>query len=290
VTLEPRISGDGSFSLFCVATGEGFHSADGAKEEARRVFVRPAALHRFPPGASLRVVEVAVGTGTNTAALLEEGLPSGIDLQWWGLEQDRRPLALALADPTFQQQWTAQALARLRELAGGDHLLWGDARRRLADLPQDLWGNCDLVLLDAFSPPRTPQLWSLEFLGQLAQLLQPRGRLLTYCCAAAVRRALICSGLYLAAIPPAAEARGGSRWSGGTVASRSPLAPGDSGLLPLSPMELEHLASRAGEPYRDPGGQGSREELLAWREQAQATSTAEPASQWRRRWGLDAHR
>ena len=62
---------DGSFSLFSTAVGEGFHSGRGALAEARSKFVAPAALERWGPGARLRVVDVCVGTGCNTAALLE---------------------------------------------------------------------------------------------------------------------------------------------------------------------------------------------------------------------------
>lgn len=287
--LKPRITGDGSFSLFCETTGEGFHCAEGAKAEAQRVFVAPAGLERFAFGSPLKVVEVAVGTGTNTAALLEATLARGLELRWWGLEQDPRPLALALGDVTFGSQWSASALEALRQLTSSEQLLWGDARRRLADLPPELTGACDLVLLDAFSPQRCPQLWSVEVLSRLARLLRPEGRLLTYSCAAAVRRGLEQAGLQLAAIPaaPGAPSRG-ERWSGGTAASPSVLPTGH--LQALSPMEREHLASRAGEPYRDPTGQGQREDLLALRQAAQARSPAEPASAWRRRWGMGARR
>ena len=45
----------------------------------------------------------------------------------------------------------------------------------------------DLILLDAFSPQRCPELWSEEFLGALARRLEPQGRLLTYSRSAACR-------------------------------------------------------------------------------------------------------
>ena len=314
----PRLSGDGSFSLFCPQTGEAFHSADGAVAEAQRVFVQPAALERFVAGSRLRVVEVAVGTGTNTAALIEAATSLGLQLEWWGLELDPAPLELALADASFQGQWRPDTLECLRQLVGSERLLWGDARQRVADLlagrcPAEhpvsgatalagamdgppslhsdglqgcgpLAGRCDLVLLDAFSPRRCPGLWSQEFLGRLAQLLQPNGRLLTYSSAAAVRRALDHAGLHLAAIAATAGASVDC-WSAGTVASPSPL-PGTAPLRPLTPMEQEHLVCRAGETYRDPTGMASAAAILAERQQRQACSSAESAGQWQRRWGI----
>jgi tRNA U34 5-methylaminomethyl-2-thiouridine-forming methyltransferase MnmC len=291
--LERRLTRDGSYSLWSARFGESFHSADGALREARQVFMGPAELERFPTGHTLTVVEVAVGTGTNTATLLEAVERQGLRLHWWGLELDPAPLAMALADERFRAQWSPPVLERLAELGRSDRLLWGDGRSRLRDLVGPLAGRCDLILLDAFSPRRCPELWSVEVLGGLARLLAPGGRLLTYSSAAAVRRALEMVGLRLAAVPLPASARPGpdSRqvWSAGTVASPTALPP-TARLRPLSPMEREHMDSRAGEPYRDPSGRAGAAEILASRARAQAGSGAEPTSAWQRRWGIERRR
>jgi tRNA U34 5-methylaminomethyl-2-thiouridine-forming methyltransferase MnmC len=285
--LRPRATADGSFSLWSEAFGEGFHCAAGALGEARATFIEPAGLERLPPGATLQVVEVAVGTGTNTAALIEAAADRRLRLAWCGLECDRRPLALALADARFRAQWRPGTLAALEHHTTSG-LLLGDARQRLADLAP-LAGRVDLVLLDAFSPRRCPQLWTQEFLAALARLLAPRGRLLTYSAAAAVRRSLELAGLQIATIgPSAALAPGGrpARWSGGTAASPSPL-PHAGPLAPLSLQEREHLATAAAEPYRDPTGRAEAAAITAARASAQAAGAAGSTSAWRRRWRLD---
>jgi len=298
--LRPRLGADGSYSLFSPRFGEGFHGGIGALSEARAKFVAPAQLERFAPGQRLKVVDVGFGLGTNSAALWEAAEARGLVLEIWGLECDPQPLALALAAPAFQGQWQAGTLLRLERLLawgrdGNAQLLWGDARQRLPQLLGDgrLAARCDLVLLDAFSPQRCPELWTLEFLAQLARLLQPRGRLLTYCCAAAVRRSLQWAGLTLASIqpPPKQDAGADTAWSFGTAASPSTLVPGggsgDGPLRPLTAMERDHLHTRAAEPYRDPSGQASAAAILAARQQAQAFSTAGSTSAWRRRWGVE---
>ena len=279
---EPRRSADGSFSLWSPEVGEGFHGSEGALLEARQKFVRPAGLERFAPGRRLTVLELAVGTGTNTAALLEAAAARGLELNWWGLELDPTPQALALADAGFRAQWPAPLLQRLEGLLQGPSLLWGDARRRLPELLPALAGRCDLVLHDAFSPRRCPELWSVELLGQLAALLAPQGRLLTYCSAAAVRQGLRLAGLELAAI----TAEASERWSDGTAASPTPLPP-EPGLRPLGPMEQEHLATRAGVPYRDPDGRGAPAAILERRRLEQLGGGGGSTSAWRRRWGLE---
>jgi tRNA U34 5-methylaminomethyl-2-thiouridine-forming methyltransferase MnmC len=295
--LRPLVGADGSFSLFSERFAEGFHAGAGALSEAWTKFVQPAQLERFIPGQNLRVVDVGFGLGTNSAALWEAAVARGLELELWGLECDPHPLRLALASPAFRRQWQASTVLKLENLLaqgldGNALLLWGDARQRLPELlgERQLAGQCDLVLLDAFSPQHCPELWSLEFLSQLARLLKPQGRLLTYCCAAAVRHSLGLARLELASIQPpaelAVELAAANAWSYGTAASPTALASGGP-LRPLAPLELEHLHTRAAEPYRDPSGQATAAAILAARQRAQAASKATSTSAWRRRWGLE---
>ena len=288
--LKPVRTEDGSFSLFSPAMGEAFHSGRGALAEARHKFVAPAGLAAFGPGQGLRVLDVCVGTGSNSAALIEACQARSLELQWFGLEIDPEPLRLALADAGFRGQWQPSALAALEQLCGGPTLLWGDARRRLPELLNGQRGQFDLVLHDAFSPSRCPQLWTVEFLAGLAALLRPQGRLLTYCSAAAVRQALRLAPLEIAAIAaPSGLRQQRSDWSGGTAASPSPLT-GDPLLRPLSPMEEEHLLTSAAEPYRDPDGTADRATIQRERQRIQrlrmASGAVEATDSWRRRWGL----
>ena len=79
-------------------------------------------------------------------------------------------------------------------------------------------------------------------------------------------------------------------WSGGTVASPSALEPAPF-WRELSPMERDHLASAAGEPYRDPTGTAEPASILARRLEAQAAALASgerfSSGAWRRHWGVD---
>jgi tRNA U34 5-methylaminomethyl-2-thiouridine-forming methyltransferase MnmC len=294
--LQPRLTADGSLSLWSERFGEAFHSGLGAHTEAIDKFVAPAQLERFPPGSRLRVLDLCVGLGYNSAALLEAAQRRQLALEWIGLELDPRPLALALADAGFRRQWQPSTLTALEQLqregrwsSGGSEGLWhlGDARQQLAPVLQQWAGQCDLVLHDAFSPGRCPELWTVELLSGLAGLLKPQGRLLTYCAAAAVRRALELAGLELASIAAGADTP--RLWSAGTAASPAPWPePGSGSLLrPLSPMEREHLLTRAAEPYRDPSGTATAAAIQAERAQRQQRGSALSTSAWRRRWGLD---
>ncbi len=295
--LSARFTADGSFSLHSDSFAESFHSSDGAFEEANSKFVLPAQLDRFPDGRDLRVLDVCFGLGYNTAALMS-ALPhrGGPSLQCWGLELDRAPLRLALAEPTFQALWPPHVVACLGALSAEGcwqdsdrqqsvQMLWGDARQQLRQLPAD--GRFDLIFLDAFSPSKCPQLWSEEFLQSLADLLAPSGRLLTYCRAAAVRNSLRHAGLALRSLLP--KSREGSAWSAGTLALRpsddhQPCPAIGPGWRGLSAMEEEHLQTCAGVPYRDPTGTDSAALILNRRQQEQAFADRPSTSAWQRKW------
>jgi tRNA U34 5-methylaminomethyl-2-thiouridine-forming methyltransferase MnmC len=304
--LAIRSGADGSFSLWSEAFGEGFHSGRGALREARETFLAPSQLERFQPGERLTVVEVCVGTGCNLALLLEACAARGIALEWWGLELDPRPLRLALAAEVFRRPWQPPTLAVLERLLErgrwqsdqtSARMLWGDARQTLAELVRDRGelvrdrgGQVDLVWHDAFSPRRCPELWTVELLGAATALLAREGRWISYSSAAAVRETLRLLGLQLVALElPEALAGRANAWSGGTLASAAPL-----GFSPLwrdlSPMERDHLASGAGEPYRDPSGTAEATAILNSRQEAQAAARASgrrgSSSAWRRRWGV----
>ena len=292
---------DGSFSLHSDHFGEAFHNSAGALNEARAKFVQPAELQRFSSGTELRILDVCLGLGYNTAAVLEALPTAGPKLQWWGLELDRRPLEQALEQASFQSLWSASVLAKLEAIR--DHgcwkepnnwqepnsqgiQLWGDARSMLQEIPEPV--RFDLVLLDAFSPQRCPELWSEEFLGALAQRLAPQGRLLTYSRSAAVRASLKRAGLSLYSLLPAPGERVG--WSSGTMATPADAAcPLDGpGWRQLSAMEWEHLQTRAAVPFRDPQGNATAEDILERRRLEQEHCGYEPTNAWQRRWRRDS--
>ena len=298
--LTSLCTGDGSLSLHSSCFDEAFHSSAGALAEAKAKFVAPAQITRFRSGTPLRVLDVCVGLGYNSAALMAalplQGAP---DLQWWGLELDPRPLTLALQHHGFSTLWPAHVLERLQALrdhghwtdasgggggGGGGRMLWGDARTQLKQLPKG-WA-VDLILMDAFSPGRCPELWSEEFLAALAAQLAPGGRLLTYSRAAAVRASLRRAGLELRSLLPAPGQR--QEWSSGTLAERhaasSPLANHGPGWQPLSLMEEEHLSTRAAIAYRDPTGQDTALMIHQRRQAEQQACPWESTSSWQRRW------
>ncbi|MFM2311745.1 MAG: hypothetical protein RLZZ04_1021 [Cyanobacteriota bacterium] len=281
--FTPQLTEDGSYTFFSQEFQETFHSSFGAKQEAEVRYIEPCQLQQLATRqSSIRILDVCYGLGYNSAAALEA---------IWSVNPRCQVELIALeiaADVPRQAiqhnllgQWQFSVANMLAELANKSkvsqdlfsaQLLLGDARQTITSLVQQNW-QADAIFLDPFSPPKCPQLWTVEFVNLLSQCLGPQGRLATYSASAAVRTALLTAGLNIGSIT------GAGRKSPGTIAAFK-----YKNLPPLSLMEQEHLQTRAAIPYRDRSLENSPEEIIARRQQEQQKSDCEATSQWRKRW------
>jgi tRNA U34 5-methylaminomethyl-2-thiouridine-forming methyltransferase MnmC len=293
MTWLPQSTQDGSPTFFSDEFGEAFHSVAGARTEAFQKYAVVTQLASKAQQGPIRLLDVCYGLGYNTAAALETIWTANpnCQVQVHALEIDPT-IPLAALAPAILGQWSLPVQQVLRAIAQDNTLTTptlqvqlhiGDARHTLHQVIASQY-QADAIFLDPFSPRRCPQLWTVEFLGAVAKCLAPTGRLATYSRAAAVRSALLAAGLSIASIcleTTDSVPHRAHEWSAGTIATWHP-AP--AGLL--SPLEQEHLHTRAAIPLRDPTGQGTATEILTQQQQEQATSSLEPTSQWRRRWGI----
>lgn len=277
--LIPEPTADGSLTFFSADFGEWFHSRSGARLEAQQTYVEATGLAQRAWESPIRILDVCYGLGYNAAAALDTlwRINPHCRVELMALELDARVPQRALSHHR-QQGWlpaverTLEALAVTHSLHTDTlsaQLRLGDARQTIQTVAQPV----DYIFLDPFSPPHCPELWTVEFLGQVARCLAPNGILATYSCAAAVRTALQQAGLTIGATVAT-----GRRWPG-TAARWQGTA-----LTPLSQQEQEHLQTRAAVPYRDPTLRGNRQDICDRRAQEQATSPLKPTSQWRKRW------
>jgi tRNA U34 5-methylaminomethyl-2-thiouridine-forming methyltransferase MnmC len=280
--FSPELTGDGSFTFFSAEFGEAFHSQYGAKQEAEFKFVEPLQLRRKAHQKSLKILDICYGLGYNTAAGLAAiwGVNPHCRVEVVGLESDVRVPRTAIAhkllnDYPFPIPKYLSILAdefRVNFDALNARLAIGDARETLRRVYESGF-RADAICLDPFSPPVCPQLWTVEFLGLVAKCLKPDGRLATYSCAAAVRKALLTAGLAIASTEPK------GRRTPGTVAGFD-----GTDLGPLTQKEREHLETRAAVPYRDPNGCDRAESIVERRRREQSTCSLEPSGNWKKRW------
>jgi len=98
----------------------------------------------------------------------------------------------------------------------------------------------DLIYLDAFSPNKSPKLWTYEFFKRLYEISSQNGIICTYSKAQPVRNAMKLSGFYVGNI-----VKNGKNI--GTIASKNR----QNLKNPLTFLELEYLNTKAGICYQD---------------------------------------
>ncbi len=285
----PKLTSDGSFTFFSERFGEAFHSyKDGARQEAFEKFVVATDLRDRALGDRVVILDVCYGLGYNSGAAIEAVLGVNPDCQinLYGLELDPT-VPLGAIVPQLLEIWPPSVQAVLIGLAEKQRfrsenidatLLIGDARLRAGELAGI---KADVIFFDPFSPKHCPELWTVEFCALVAGLLAKGGKLSTYSRSAAVRSAFLLAGLRLGTIPLGRPRESAHEWSQGTVAAWD-----GAGLVPLSPIELEHLQTRAAVPYRDPGLGDGAGAIARRREIEQRSSGLEVSGSWRRRWNI----
>ena len=287
--FTPQPTKDGSYTFFSQEFQETFHSSFGAKQEAEVKYIEPCAIASLAAQKStIRLLDVCYGLGYNTAAALETiwSINPSCSVELFALEISAK-IPITAIEHNLLAQWQVSNAARspvdklLAQLSNKSlvkdeffvgRLLLGDARQTVKTVAESNW-YADAIFLDPFSPPKCPQLWTVEFITLLTRCLAPTGRLATYSCSAAVRTALLTTGLNIASV-----------WGAGRIAPGTIAAFKYKNIPSLSRKEQEHLATRAAVPYRDPNLQEQPEQIIYRRQQEQQNSNLETASRWRKRW------
>lgn len=112
-----------------------------------------------------------------------------------------------------------------------------DARKTI----QKLDNQYDFVFLDAFTTDKCPQLWSIDFIKHLYNLISPDGVLVTYTNSVIIRNTLIKAGFFIGKIINE------DKKFVGTIASKDVRKIKNK----LNKYEIGLLKTKAGIPYRD---------------------------------------
>jgi tRNA U34 5-methylaminomethyl-2-thiouridine-forming methyltransferase MnmC len=260
---------DGTYTLrsqMVSDSSETMHTSNGALSEAKQKFVIPADIQGKD---EVIILDICTGLGYNAAEALENVLNSANQVTIDLVEISWETLAVSLLIPCPVKSHEILKKAIENYLVNRGYLKFHlektnipsnleinvhckDAREVVSNLPKKSY---DAIFLDPFSPGKTPELYSVEFLLKIKDLLKYDGIILTYTSAAPVRSALINIGLEVGEGPAMGRV-------GGTVASfdlkKIP--------IPLSENDERMIAlSDAGIPFRDPGLNNSQEEIFKLR-------------------------
>ncbi|BCD62919.1 hypothetical protein NitYY0826_C1807 [Nitratiruptor sp. YY08-26] len=238
---EPRLSADGTITLYSKEYDECYHSLqDGALTEALFKHVKPAfSLVQKP---HFRILDICFGLGINTLTTIDYFLHGSHNIQSieiFSPELDSQLLE-QLKDFSYPKPLKHYREILLQLIENKVYksknirveLYIGDARAYVKNLH-----DIDIVYQDAFSPKKNPLLWTVEYFSDIAKLLSEEGVVTTYSIATPVRLAMFEVGLNIYEL----EREGIKKI---TIASKKE--------LPLKKIDMEMKKKRStAKPLRD---------------------------------------
>ncbi len=199
-----RQTADGSHTLFDAATGENFHSVNGAITESMHVFIRAGLLPVIASKPKISILEIGFGTGLN-ALLTYLYKSEELDVLYHAIEafpldlhltqSMNYPLLLEKPNATEFFKWLHEvAWEQTHSIKGHFELL-----KQQIDLLQFMAvpESYDLIYFDAFSPVVQAKLWSVDIFTMLYHSLKPGGVLTTYSAKGSVKQAIRAAGFKL---------------------------------------------------------------------------------------------
>jgi len=172
---------DNSFTLHSEEYDETYHSVTGALEEAEKKFIEPCGIK-----SGMTVLDIGFGLGYNVGMALYKSKKIKIislEKEIPDIQNIKVPFYFG---KTFEIIKKAAKDLEYKDENVEIKILLGDARETIKQIHEKF----DAVFLDPFSPPKNPELWTLEFFKEIYNRMKPNAVLATYSCAGIVRRNL----------------------------------------------------------------------------------------------------
>jgi len=201
-TIELMNTGDGSHTLLNTEMNETYHSRHGALRESQHVFINKGLNHfidTYPKVHTIDIFEMGLGTGLNLILTLQSALLyPNLHFNYTTLEA--YPLEPELLDQLNYLDFLKDD--KLNALFKKMHQLnWNEwhevlpnfrlkkVQQKLEDY-QQAEASIDLIYYDAFAPNKQAELWTLETMRKISNMLRPKGVLVTYCAKGQLKRDL----------------------------------------------------------------------------------------------------
>ena len=213
------ITKDGSHSLWTPDLDETYHSTHGAIQESKHIFIHHGLLywlHNYTQP-SISILEVGLGTGLNALLTYLALLKKRVRTTYTGLEPHPIPweyvqrfnyAAQLTQNKTYpttcrELQTTFEQLHREAATSAcqlSDHFLFQKQICALQTfcMPPNTF---DIVYFDAFSPNKQPEMWSVDMLQKVYDMMKPRGIMVTYCAQGKLKRHLKQLGMRVDTLP-----------------------------------------------------------------------------------------
>jgi tRNA U34 5-methylaminomethyl-2-thiouridine-forming methyltransferase MnmC len=206
---EIIITKDGSTSIYLPELQEGYHSKNGAIQEALHVFINNG-LRLFEAQNEVCILEIGFGTGLNAFITFLESNTNQQKINYVGVEA--YPIAIHEA---LQMNYTSQLrVENFNPVFEIIHTANWNEKIQISDaftltkreqLFQDIRDKnaYDLIYFDAFGFNVQPELWNEPIFKIMFDALKPNGVLVTYACRTSIKRAMLSVGFSVEKLPGA---------------------------------------------------------------------------------------
>jgi tRNA U34 5-methylaminomethyl-2-thiouridine-forming methyltransferase MnmC len=205
--ISPRITEDGSHTLFSERFHQHYHSTEGAVTESRHVFFRQNGLKEaLQARERINILEIGFGTGLNLLLLMDHylHLKSKAEVRYYGIEafpvRPKLIKELNYGDYLYQPKLMEKLPPVFNHPEKGINKFCFEKGIKLylfnGFLDDFVPGDCrfDYIFHDAFSPEANPEVWDASTFRRLFASSKPDAILTTYCAASKVRGAMASAG------------------------------------------------------------------------------------------------
>ena len=183
MTVEFKITADGSHTLFVPGLDENYHSVYGAIAESRHIFLEAGFKHVCRPPGKISILEVGFGTGLNALLTVMESDLSGCPVDYTAIELNPLPQSIysLLNYPEILNCKDCHSLFRQIHESPWNLVSCLAKEFSLLKLITSLESYIpekeafDLVYFDAFGPDVQPEMWTREVFEKMASGLKQRG-------------------------------------------------------------------------------------------------------------------
>jgi len=193
---EVILTADGSKTIYIPEMDENYHSTNGALQEAMHVFIQNG-IRTFNFKGEITVFEMGFGTGLNALLTLVEAVNSNRTINYIGIEAYPVELELIkeinyekLVDEQFTEDFSMMhSLSWEQKHILQPNFTFQKIHLKIQDY-QPLNSSVDLIFFDAFGPKVQQEVWTIDVLKKMHDMLKPNGILVTYCAMGQMKRDL----------------------------------------------------------------------------------------------------
>lgn len=202
---------DGSNTLFNETIGEHYHSAHGALQESKHVFIAAGLEYAIErnPNQEIKVLEVGFGTGLNFLLSFEHCEGGDIKLNYTGIEAF--PLTREVIEETGYSEYVPidiwdNFINNYDEAMTVKTNLSSLCELTIAYTTLTAFKNdelFDVVYYDAFSVQHQPEMWTNDIIAHVCSFVKPNGIFITYAITGNLKRAVKACGFTIEKLPGA---------------------------------------------------------------------------------------